>query len=86
VKFILSRHAIEEMRRRQIPRQLLESVLNNPEQRIPQPGGKEIFQSRLKSARGKMYVLRAVLAVDKDPAVVVTVYRTTKIAKYWRPQ
>jgi len=33
-----------------------------------------------------MYLLRAVVATDKEPPVVVTVYRTSKIEKYWRPE
>jgi hypothetical protein len=86
VKSLISRHAKEEMLRRQIPREWLESVLENPQQRVPQPGGKEILQSRLASEDGKMYLLRAVVAADKEPPVVVTVYRTSKIEKYWRPE
>jgi hypothetical protein len=33
-----------------------------------------------------MYLLRAVVATRKVPPVVVTVYRTGKIEKYWRPE
>jgi hypothetical protein len=33
-----------------------------------------------------MFRLRVIVAVDKDPPVIVTVYRTSKIAKYWRPE
>jgi DMSO/TMAO reductase YedYZ molybdopterin-dependent catalytic subunit len=35
---------------------------------------------------GTMYLLRAVVAADKDPPVLVTLYRTSKIEKYWRPE
>lgn len=42
MKFLVTRHAEEEMVRRQIPREWLESVLENPQQRLPQPEGKEI--------------------------------------------
>lgn len=31
-----------------------------------------------------MYLVRAIIATDKEPAVLVTVYRTSKIEKYWR--
>jgi len=33
-----------------------------------------------------MYLLRAVVATEKEPPVVVTVYRTGKIEKYWRQE
>ncbi len=83
---LISRHAEEELVRCRIPREWLDSVLESPEQRIPQPGGKEILQSRFASGDGKMYLLRAVVAADKEPPVVVTVYRTSKIEKYWRAE
>jgi hypothetical protein len=83
---ILSRHAEEELTRRQIPREWLDSLLEHPEQRLPQSAGKEILQSRFQSGDGRMYLLRAVVATERDPAVVITVYRTSKIEKYWRPE
>jgi len=86
MRFLISRHAEDEMVRRQIPREWLDSVLESPEQRVPQPGGKEILQSRFTSGDGKMYLLRTVVATEKEPPVVVTVYRTSKIEKYWRPE
>jgi hypothetical protein len=33
-----------------------------------------------------MYLLRAVVATDKEAPVVVTVYRTSRIEKYWGPE
>jgi hypothetical protein len=74
------------MARRQIPREWLDSVLESPEQRIAEFPGKEILQSRFTSGDGKIYLLRAVVATDNQPPVVVTVYRTSKIEKYWRPE
>jgi len=34
--------------------------------------------------REKAYVVRVFLDVDREPAEVVTVYRTGKVEKYWR--
>jgi hypothetical protein len=31
-----------------------------------------------------MYLVRVFVDVDRTPAEVVTVYRTSKMAKYWR--
>ena len=58
MKFLLSRHAEGEMLRRRIPRGWVESLLDNPQQHVRQPGGKEILQSRFESEGGKMYLLR----------------------------
>ncbi len=86
MKALVSRHAEQELLRRQIPREWLDSVLDRPEQRVPQPGGKEIQQPRFTFGDGKMYLLRAVVAIEKVPPVVVTVYRTSKVEKYWRAE
>jgi Domain of unknown function (DUF4258) len=82
----LSRHAKEEASRRQIPSSWIETVLANPEQRIEESYGKMVLQSCLRDDRGKMYLVRAILATDKKPPVVVAIYRTSKIQKYWRSE
>jgi hypothetical protein len=84
VNFRLSSHAREELGRRQIPEALLDSVLRHPEQIVGGYAGARVYQSQLDFADGKKYLLRAVVNESVDPAVVVTVYRTSKIAKYWR--
>jgi hypothetical protein len=84
VRFILSHHAQLEMARRGIPLDLLESVLQQPQQVVPEREGKKAYQSQLDFGGGKIFLLRAIVNDDVDPAIVVTVYRTSKIAKYWR--
>jgi len=84
MKFVLSRHARQEMGRRAIPMELLESVLKNPQQVIELPDGKKVYQSQLDFDGDKIFLLRAIVAEFADSALVVTVYRTKKIGKYWR--
>jgi len=84
MKFKLSRHAGQEMERRGIPLELLESVLKNPQQVVPETGGKKAYQSQLDFGGGRIFLLRAIVVDDVDPPLVVTVYRTKKISKYWR--
>jgi len=43
-----------------------------------------VYQSRLPSEDGKMYLLRVVVDEDETRAVIITAYRTSKIEKYWR--
>lgn len=81
--FRLSNHAKEERQRRNIPADVLESVLREPEQVVEARGGKKAYQSRFDFEGGKTFLVRAIVAPDVDPAVVVTVYRTSKIQKYW---
>lgn len=40
-------------------------------------------QSRIEVA-GKTYLVRVFVDIDRDPAEVVTVYLTSRLAKYWR--
>jgi len=80
----LSRHAKQEMDRRAIPMDLLESLLKNPQQVIEQPDGKKVYQSQFDFAGSKILLLRAIVVEFDDSALVVTVYRTKKIGKYWR--
>lgn len=84
MKYILSMHAKDEMHRRRIPEALVESVLSSPEQVIAEKGGRHAYQSRVEFEDGRIFLVRAIVADDVDPAGVVTVYRTSKIEKYWR--
>lgn len=80
----LSLHAEEEVVRRRIPLAWVESVREFPEQRVRQDDDTDILQSRFRADAGRMYLARAVVAKDKEPPVVVTIYRTSRIEKYWR--
>jgi len=84
MKFIISRHAHEEMERRGITRNLVESILQNPQQVVDEYGQKKAYQSIIDSGTGKDYLVRVIANDSVDPAVVVTVYKTNKIRKYWR--
>jgi hypothetical protein len=76
-------HARFEMGRRGIGENVVADVLRSPEQRLPVRPGRVVLQSRV-SVAGKQYLVRVVVDVDREPAAVVTVYRTTRIGKYWR--
>ena len=78
----LSAHALVELARRGIPHELLEPVLAAPEQKVPELGDVVCYQSKV-TMDGKIYLLRAMVNETADPPVVVTVYRTSKIEKYW---
>jgi hypothetical protein len=84
MNFQLSQHAREEIDRRQIPNDFLELVLNDPEQIVEGHAGKKIYQSQIDFGDGAIFLLRVVVAHDVEPPLVVTAYRTSKIAKYWQ--
>ena len=82
--FRLSRHAKAELNRRGIPLTLVESVLESPQQVVAAVGGRKAYQSRVDFGGGAIFLVRAIVDDIRDPAVVITVYRTSKIDKYWR--
>lgn len=77
----LSDHAREEAQRRDIPLEMLIAILQAPEQIVDAHSGRKIYQSRFEF-EGRPYLVRAVVALT-DPLTVITVYRTSKIEKYW---
>ncbi|MGH7477726.1 MAG: DUF4258 domain-containing protein [Longimicrobiales bacterium] len=83
--YIFNAHALEAMSRRRITRELVERVLAGPEQRVPSHAGRTVLQSRVELA-GKLYLVRVVVALEKWPPQVITVYRTRRIARYWKPE
>ena len=82
--FRLSRHAESELGRRNIPRTFVEEVLQHPEQVNPERGSEKAYQSRIDFGDGKIYLVRVIVDDSVSPAIVVTLYRTSKIKKYWR--
>jgi hypothetical protein len=81
----LTDHVRLEMTRRQISDAVVESVLAAPEQTECVREGRAVYQSRIElGAPAKTYLLRVVVDVDRQPAEVVTVYRSSKVHKYWR--
>ncbi len=85
VHYRLSDHAREEMARRAIGEEDVAKVLYAPEQTQPVREGRAVYQSRLDMGNPPgTYLLRVFVDTDRRPADVVTVYRTKKVAKYWR--
>ena len=81
--YLVTSHAAFEMRRRGIEEGAVRRILAAPEQRHAVRAGRDVLQSGIAIA-GKTYLLRVFVDIDRDPAEVVTVYRTSRIAKYWR--
>ena len=85
LNFVFTDHALNEMARRQITQADVRTVLARPEQMEMVREGRAVYQSRLDMGDPpKTYLLRVFIDVDPVPPFVVTVYRTSKIEKYWR--
>ena len=84
MNFKFSNHALEEMEKRKVPISFVEAVLENPQQTLQQDEEITIYQSQLDFGTNRLYLLRVFTNTTINPAVVVTVYRTSQIQKYWR--
>lgn len=84
-EFTFTDHALLEMARREISEEAVKDVLANPEQTEMVREGRAVYQTRrVMNEPPKMYLLRIFVDIDTEPPCVVTVYRTSKIEKYWR--
>ena len=59
---------------------MLQGLLASPQQIVPNQEGRKAYQSQVE-IDGKTYLLRVIVEDNTD--VVITVYRTSKIQKYW---
>jgi hypothetical protein len=84
-QYVITHHAAFEMQRRRVAETIVRSVLAAPEQRYPVRSGRDVLQSRIPFS-GKVHLVRVFVDVDRSPPEVVTVYRTSQVAKYWRQQ
>jgi hypothetical protein len=83
--YVIGDHARFEMNRRGLSEEVVRSVLEGPDQLIEIRPGRVVMQSQVKmNLPPKAYLIRVFVDVDRDPQEVVTVYRTSKVSKYWR--
>ena len=81
MNFVFSKHSLEQMERRGIRKDTVENVLTKPEQ-TKTYNGKKVYQSVIKS-EDKNYLIRVFVNTKTNPKLVITVYLTSKIKKYY---
>lgn len=80
---VFSDHALSEMARRGLSEAEVRGVLSAPDTVTAVRPGRIVAQGRMgDAAGGRPYLIRVFVDVDRDPTVVVTAYRTSKLAKY----
>ena len=80
----LSKHAREQAARRGLSEEIVLAVARSPDQRLAVRPGRELRQSRVAMpAGGISYLVRVIVDLGPSDETVVTVYRTSKIEKYW---
>jgi hypothetical protein len=81
MNFQISKHALEQAIERGMTEQTIWEILADPEQIGDDESGEE-GQKRIISSENKTYLVRVFVNMNKNPPVVKTVYKTSKITKY----
>lgn len=81
----ISKHAQEQMDERGISEEMVLEIIASPQQSIPDGTEKMIYQSiKYFEKDNKEFLVRVFVNIIKQPNLVITVYRTSKIEKYWQ--
>jgi hypothetical protein len=78
--YFFSRHALEQAKNRNILERFIKEVVENPGKIIDYDECIKIYQSIIKLE--KPYLLRVFINTCKEPWLIITVYKTSKIEKY----
>jgi hypothetical protein len=75
------------MSRRGIPKEKVYEIIESHEQEFEVRKGRRVYQTRKREDEPpRVYLYRVFIDVDRRPVEVVTVYRTSKVDKYWRAE
>jgi len=84
LKIIIKGHASFEAKRRGITEELIKTIVSNPEQKLPSKKGRVIVQNKYYDQEEKQEMLLRVIGIEtSEKFEVITVYKTSKISKYW---
>jgi hypothetical protein len=81
MEFVFSKHALERMDSRCISKEQVSIVLERPDSIVNQHEGATIF-SKLLIEEAKHYLYRVFVNSAKNPMLIISVYKTSKIEKY----
>ena len=75
--FEFSSHSLEQIKLRSSTKEIVELVINEPDEIIIEENNQQIFQKII-----EYYLFRVFVNSNKTPSIIKTVYRTSKINKY----
>jgi hypothetical protein len=85
MKLVFSEHALFEMEFRKIDKEEVERLIEHPMQKLPARKNRIIMQKRYTDdMEHKEMLLRVIGEELENTFHVITVYKTSKIEKYWK--
>ena len=82
MKIKLLKHINDQAKEREIKIEIVKETLFNPEQIVPDLKGLNAAQRKYFD-KGKQYLIRVIFKEEKGLRIGITVYKTSKIKKYW---
>lgn len=87
MEIVFSDHALFEMKRRQVDKEIVNDVFENPHQNFSSKKGRVVVQGKyLNQYQRKEMLLRIIGKEKEDIFYVITVYKTSIIEKYWKKE
>lgn len=83
MSFIISKHCLEQLYARNILESEILEILSNDCERIIQSDCITVYQAIYKNQDNKKYLYRIFVNICKQPNLIVTAYKTSKIEKYY---
>ncbi|MHB1679562.1 MAG: DUF4258 domain-containing protein [bacterium] len=84
MNIIFTGHAKFEMKRRNIDEILVRNVIEKPEQKLLSNNDRVVFQSKYFDTKENIkMILRVICEIKHKTIKIITVYKTSKIQKYW---
>lgn len=81
MKFEFSKHALDQMIRRNLSKEQVKSIIEQPDFIAIQDSCIKVY-SKLLTENSKSYLYRVFMNELKKPALIITVYKTSKTDKY----
>lgn len=83
MKIAITGHALFEAKRRDISEELISWVVNDPQQKLRSKKERVIQNKYYDQSENKEMLLRIIGTEISGTFTVITVYKTSKISKYW---
>ena len=75
-------HAEKQIKEREMGTELIEEILQNPQQTVKGRKNRKVAQSIIELG-GFKFLFRVIFIEEKSAIKVLTAYKTTNIEKYW---
>lgn len=81
MKFVFSQHALDQIKIRGISKETVLAIVFEPDSIVDEDETIRIY-SKLVNNDSKIYLYRVFVNYLKQPCIIITVYKTSKIKKY----